>query len=1050
MFSKKNKYICGQFFENINELIKVKMQNKGSITFVAILLVVISIFYLSFTWVTKSVERDAEEYAAGDPKVEENYLDSISSEIVYHLGIIDYTYRECKEHEINLGLDLKGGMNVTLEISVIDVIKALANYSNDTTFTNAIKLAKLKQQGSQEDFVTLFGQSFSEINPDGRLAAIFSTLELKDRISYESTNEDVLKIIREETEGAISNSYNILRSRIDRFGVVQPNIQKLETAGRVLVELPGIKEPERVRKLLQGTASLEFWETFENAEVFNYLSEANKRIREMQKGSDEEENAIDSTEQNVDETIVEETENKTEVAEENLLAEVDSISADSSDESLLEMLENDSTLGEDDLSQTREQFNKENPLFAVLTPNITKDNKYVEGASVGFAHFKDTAKVNQYLSLKQIKLLFPRDLQFLWTIKPAQWDKNKTYFELIAIKITTRDGQAPLSGEVVTSARAEFGQSQANAEVSMTMNGEGAKVWARMTKDNVGKQIAIVLDNYVYSYPRVNQEITGGRSSITGNFTISEAQDLANILKSGKMPAPARILEEAIVGPSLGQQAINSGLISFIFAFILVLIYMIFYYNRAGWIANIALFANVFFIMGVLASLGAVLTLPGIAGIVLTIGISVDANVLIYERIREEIAAGKGIRLAVKEGYSKAYSAIIDANVTTLLVAIILGYFGKGPIQGFATTLGIGVLTSMFSAIFITRIIFDSLLGKNKKIKFSTKFTENAFKNLNIQFLDKRKTYYAISGAFILIAIISLATRGLNYGVDFKGGRTYQVLFDQSVNTVDVQKALAKVYGDAPEVKIFGTDNQVKISTKYMIDSEDPDADDIVEEKLYEGLKPILGDSVSYNDFIKDHRMQSQKVGPTIADDIKVAAVFAIIFSLIVIFLYILIRFRNWQFGLGAIAALMHDVLFVLGIFSLFYGLMPFSLEIDQAFIAAILTVVGYSINDTVVVFDRIRERVKLHPKRERDFVYTNALNSTISRTFSTSISTFIVVLTVFIFGGEVIRGFVFALMIGIVVGTYSSLFIATPIAFDTMKKKALAVDPKTMKKKKK
>jgi len=1037
--------------KNINDnKISKKMQNKGSITFVAIILVIISIFYLSFTWVTRSIENDAREFAAGDTKLEENYLDSLSSEIVYNLGIIDYTYRECKEHEINLGLDLKGGMNVTLEISVIDVIRALANHSTDTSFTNAIKLAKTKQQGSQEDFVTLFGQAFSELNPDGRLAAIFSTLELKDRISYESTNEEVLEIISEETEGAISNSYNILRSRIDRFGVVQPNIQKLETSGRVLVELPGIKEPERVRKLLQGTASLEFWETFENAEVFNYLSDANKRIREMQIGSDEDGSEIDSTLQNEDNEVISDVEPTKELPEENLLEETDSLSADSSDESLLEMLENDSTLTDDELTQTREQFNKENPLFAVLTPNITKDNKYVEGASVGFSHFKDTSKVNDYLNLKQVQQLFPRDLKFFWTIKHAQWDKSETYFELIAIKITTRDQQAPLSGEVVTSARAEFGQTQANAEVSMTMNGEGAKVWARMTKDNVGKQIAIVLDNYVYSYPRVNQEITGGRSSITGNFTIAEAQDLANILKSGKMPAPARILEEAIVGPSLGQQAINSGLISFIFAFILVLIYMVFYYNRAGWVANIALFANVFFIMGVLASLGAVLTLPGIAGIVLTIGISVDANVLIYERIREEISAGKGIRLAVKEGYQKAYSAIVDANVTTLLVAIILGYFGKGPIQGFATTLGIGVLTSLFSAIFITRIIFESLLGKDKKIKFSTKFTENAFKNLQIQFLDKRKTYYMVSGTIIIVAIISLAIRGLNYGVDFKGGRTYQVAFEQSVNTVDIQSALAEVYGDAPEVKIFGSDNQVKISTKYMIDSEDPDADDIVEEKLYEGLKPILGEDVSYSDFINNHRMQSQKVGPTIADDIKVSAVFAIIFSLIVIFLYILIRFRNWQFGLGALAALVHDVLFVLGIFSLLYGLLPFSLEIDQAFIAAILTVVGYSINDTVVVFDRIRERVILHPKRERDFVYNNALNSTISRTFSTSISTFIVVLTVFIFGGEVIRGFVFALMIGIIVGTYSSLFIATPIAFDTMKKKILPTDNKSIKKKKK
>lgn len=1004
------------------------MQNKGAIRLFAILLAVVCLYQLSFTFVTKMVERDAEEYAQGDILKEGAYLDSISSETVYNfIGLRRYSYRECKEKELNMGLDLKGGMNVTLEISVVDVIKSLSNYSKDTTFVKAIALAQQKQKASQQDFVTLFGEAFSEIDPNGKLAAIFSTMSLKDRINYNSSNEEVLDVIKEETEGAITNSFNILRTRIDRFGVSQPNIQRLENSGRILVELPGIKDPERVRKLLQGTASLEFWETYENQEAFQYLSQANtviKQIQSLEEGEAKDTLAV--ADEKTEEVATETTEE---------VAVADTIKDELS---LLEELESDTTAANAESVGTGEQWEKQNPLFAKLMPYINRENQLLSGPAVGYAHYKDTAKVNEYLAIDKVKALFPRDLKFYWTVKAMEMGekKNQDYFQLIAIKASGRDNKAPLDGSVVTNARAEFGQTGSNAEVSMAMNGEGARTWARLTKENIGKSVAIVLDGYVYSYPTVNSEIKGGRSSISGNFTINEAKDLANVLKSGKMPAPARIIEEAIVGPSLGHEAISSGLSSFGIAFLLVLLYMMFYYSsKAGAVADIALIANVFFIFGILASLGAVLTLPGIAGIVLTIGMSVDANVLIYERIREELAAGKGLKLAVADGYKHAYSAIIDANVTTLLTGIILYTFGTGPIKGFAITLIIGILTSLFSAIFITRLIFTRMLDKDKEVSFSTKLTANAFKKLNINFIEKRKVFYVISGLVIVLGIGSLFSRGLNYGVDFKGGRTYVVRFHDDVKTTDVQKQLKAVYDEAPEVKTFGADNQVKITTKYMIESEDPNADDIVEAKLFEGLTSMLGADVTFDQFVSEYKMSSQKVGPTIADDIKVAAVWAILLSLLVMFIYIFIRFKNWQFGLGALAALVHDVLFVLGIYSLLYGFLPFSLEIDQAFIAAILTVVGYSINDTVVVFDRIREYIGIYGKRDRSEIMNKALNSTLSRTFSTSLSTFVVLLAIFIFGGEVIRGFVFALMIGVVVGTYSSLFIATPVVYDTILK---------------
>ena len=1017
-----------------------QMRNKGVIKIFAGLFALVCIYHLSFTWVTNSVQKDAEEYANEDLVKQNQYLDSISGKTVYNfLGIRKFSYKECKERELNLGLDLKGGMNVTLEISVVDVIKAMSNNSKDTTFVSAIKLAQKRMRNSQQDFVTLFGEAFIEIDPNGKLAAIFNTVDLKEKgINYNSTNEDVLDVIRKETNDAIDNSYNILRSRIDRFGVSQPNIQRLENTGRVLVELPGIKDPERVRKLLQGTASLEFWETYDNKEVYQYLLAANNKLKEIQTAEEtlqkKEENSADNKKKDI-------------VKEKKETVEVDSIKEKES--SLIEQIQGDTLASDSSNAFQAEQMAKNYPLFSVLTPRTNRKGELLQGASIGYANKNDTAKVNSYFRMKQIRSLFPRNIKFLWGVKSI--DDAENFYELIAVKITSRDGNSALSGDVVTDARSEFGQNQANAEVSMSMNGKGAKDWARITKNNIGRQIAIVLDNYVYSYPVVNQEIRGGRSSISGNFTIAEAKDLANILKSGKLPAPAKIIQEAIVGPSLGHEAIQKGLWSFVIAFSFVLIFMLFYYNRAGVAANIALLANVFFIIGVLSSLGAVLTLPGIAGIVLTIGMSVDANVLIYDRIKEEMRAGKGLQLAISDGYKNAYSAIIDSNVTTLLIAVVLGYFGKGPIHGFAVTLGIGILTSLFSAIFITRLIFEWFLDKKWKINFSIKLTNNAFNNTHINFIGKRKIFYVISSIIILIGIVSLFTRGLNKGVDFTGGRSYIVRFENPVNTIDVQNKLMKVYGEAPEVKTFGESNQVKITTKYLIDVDEasakdiaetklvsginnPDVDDVVEAKLFKGLKSKFKNNITFKDFVKNHRMSSEKVGPTIADDIKTSAMYSIIFSLIAIFLYILIRFNNWQYGLGAVLSLVHDVFIILGIFSIAYSFLPFSLEIDQSFIAALLTVIGYSINDTVVVYDRVREFNTLHRKSKRIDVMNSALNSTLSRTLITSFTTIIVLLSVFLFGGETIRGFVFAMLIGVVVGTYSSLFIASPVVYDTIK----------------
>jgi SecD/SecF fusion protein len=983
------------------------MQNKGAIRLFAILVGLICVYQLMFTFKASQVEKAAKVFSKGDKHKEQTYLDSMQTEVVYNLlGLRKYTFKEVKALELGLGLDLQGGMNVTLEVSVVDLVRSLSNFSKDSTFTAAIRMAKEKQKTSQDDFVTLFGKSFEQISPNGKLASIFNTIELKDQVKYNSTNAEVLNVLKKETKVAIDNSFNIIRTRIDRFGVAQPNIQPMQTAGRILVELPGVDDPKRVRKLLQGTANLEFWETYDNSEVYPYLNQVNQKLVEILALKSKPVTAVDTTAAKTtadnSNTLLKEMETK---------ASKDSASVNKS-------------------SDAKKQF----PLFSVLSPMATQQGQLYPGAAVGTSHFKDTATVNAYLKMDQVKALLPRNLAFKWTAKA--FDKDEKFFRLIAIKVTGRDGRAPLEGDVITDARQDYQDMGSRPEVSMTMNSTGAKVWARLTKDNVGKSIAVVLDGYVRSYPNVTQEITGGRSQITGLESVEEAKDLANILKSGKMPAPAVIIAEEIVGPSLGQEAITSGFWSFGIAFLLVLGYMLFFYSRkAGMAANVALVINVFFLIGVLASLGAVLTLPGIAGIVLTMGMAVDANVLIYERIEDEMIAGKSVRQAVTDGYNAAYSAIIDGQVTTLLTGIVLYIFGSGPIRGFATTLIIGIITSLFTSIFITRLIFERQLSKNKEITFTTGFTKNWLRYVKIPFIEKRKIFYTISGMLILASLISFVVRGFDKGIDFKGGRTYVVRFDKDVRVDDVKSALAPIFNSTPEVKTYGNANQVRITTGYKIEDASAETDNTVEAMLYDGLKKgnFIGD-ISADRFSKLNLLSSQKVGPTISDKLTKDAILAVLFSLLLIFLYIVVRFDSWQYGLGGVVSLAHDAIITMGAFSLLYGFLPFSLEIDQSFIAAVLTVIGYSINDTVIIYDRIREYRHLYPKRGLAETMDHAMNSTLRRTFSTSLTVLIVLFAIFMFGGTSIKGFTFALLIGIGVGTYSSVFNAAPIVYDTIK----------------
>lgn len=1002
------------------------MQSKGAIKLFAIILALVCLYELSFTLVSRGVENDAKEFANGDPAKERAYLDSIGPKGVYNLGVKNFTYREVKEHELNLGLDLKGGMNVTMEVSVVDLVRSMAGQNvNDPTFQKALTLAQEKQRNSNKDFVTLFGEAFNEVDPNANLAAIFANIENQDKIKFNSTRQEVLKVLKEESDAAISRSFNILRTRIDKFGVTQPNIQQLGS-GRILVELPGVKEPERVRKLLQGTAKLEFWETYTFGEVAPSLVSINKFLAD--------ENKKDSLAKALGITSV--TPGDSTAKDSTTTASIDSSATKDTASSLLSKMGTDTTGKKDtsSASKTFEEFARENPLFALLFPadgqvrTQEEKNMVDKQCIVGYAAIKDTAALNDVLNRAEVKAMLPKNLRLLWTVKPRNPDAPS--LELIAIKVTSRDGNAPLDGGAISDARQDFGQFNSQPEISMRMNPEGAKTWKRLTGENVGKSIAIVLDDYVYSFPNVQGEIAGGSSSITGNFEINEAKDLANILKAGKLPAPARIVEEAVVGPSLGKEAIANGLTSFIVALLVVFVFMAIYYNKAGLVADFALICNMFFIMGVLASLGAVLTLPGIAGIVLIIALSVDANILIFERVREELRLGKGLRLAISDGYRHALSSIIDSNVTTLLLGIILYSFGSGPVQGFATTLIIGILCSLFSAIFISRLVFEWMLNKNQDIPFWNNFSKDAYTKVDLPFVAKRKLYYTISGLIIAAGIVSIAIKGFNFGVDFEGGRTYVVQFDKNLSTTEIRESLAAKFGEAPDVKTFGTDNRFKITTTHLIEENTAEAEAQVVAALYDGVKGFYS-NISPEAFKAEKIINSQKVGPTVADDIKSSALGSILFGCSLMFIYILIRFKKWQYGLGATLALLHDVLLILSVFSIFNGILPFTLEINQDFIAAVLTVMGYSMTDTVVVFDRIREYLGIHPNMDKKLVVNNALNSTLSRTMNTSLTTFFVLLTIFIFGGDVIRGFTFALLIGIVVGTYSSLCIAAPVVID-------------------
>ena len=994
------------------------MQNKGLVITLAICLALVSSFYLSFSFVTKYHSNKAVEYAQGDAAKEYQYLDSVAGEKVW----FGYTLKECREKEINLGLDLKGGMNVTMEVSVPDILRVLSGHNTSETFNKAIALANEKQKSSGEDYLTLFFNSFEEVDPNAQLASVFSTFELKDKVSLTSTNEEVKKVVTEEVDGAINNSFNVLRTRIDRFGVVQPNIQKLSQTGRILIELPGIKEPERVRKLLQGSANLEFWETYDLSEILPQLAQINSEIAKANAST---------------ETVTEE------VKEEKVANDV---------ESLVEGLENDSLAQlEADQKAAVEEYKKNNPLFVVLNPSVNQAGQAYRGPVVGTVHYTDTAKVSAMLKSQVAKSVLPRDLKFAWTVKAI--DEADSFYQLVALKSQT-SGRPSLEGDVITDARADFGQTSAYANVSMTMNAEGARDWQRITRDNIGKSIAIVLDGYVYSFPTVQNEIAGGSSQITGNFTVEEAKDLANTLNSGKMPAPARIIQEDVVGPSLGQEAIRNGLWSFALGFLLIMLYMIVYYGLIpGLIADFALLCNVFLLVGILSSFSAVLTLPGIAGIVLTMGMAVDANVLIYERIREELRAGKGMRKAIQDGFGNAISAIVDSNVTSFLTGAILAIFGTGPIKGFAVTYMIGIVSSFLTAVFICRLMLELYAKKEdaKELSFTTKLMQNFLQNTKVNFVGARKATYILSGVLVIISILGVnpyVMGKLNLGIDFSGGRNYIVRFAQDVNTEEVNASLDNVFMAAKaelndeetfslNVITIGSANQVRVSTNYLINDNSENVDETIEALLYEGCKPFLAENITLDEFKSTEInpeigiMQSQKVGPAVADDITQSAVWAVLAALLAIFLYVLVRFRNFAFSVGALVGLAHNALIVLGAYALLWKVMPFSMEIDQAFIAAILTVIGYSINDTVVVFDRVREYKGLYPKRELNLNINNALNDTLSRTFSTSMSTFVVLLAIFCFGGETIRGFVFALLIGVIVGTYSSLCVATPLAYD-------------------
>lgn len=1003
------------------------MQNKGFVKVFAGLLALVCIFYLSFTFVTSYHMNKASKDVQG----EQHYLDSMQNEKVW-LGA--YSLKECREMEIGLGLDLKGGMNVVLEVSIPDVIKVLSDYKTDEAFNQALATAAKQSITSQDDVVTLFIREYKRLVPEGNLASLFATQQLKDKVNTRSTDAEVEKVLRSEVQAAVDNSFNVLRTRIDRFGVVQPNIQTLEgSMGRIMVELPGIKEPERVRKLLQGSANLEFWATYNPSEILPYLNSADAKLREIV--------ALSDAATAVEDTIVETIEEVQPVAEEVAQATETSVA-----DSLAAALKGETAAGEASTVDMA-QLKKEHPLAAILQFNTQNQG----GAVIGYAHYKDTAQINQYFATKEIKGIMPPELRLYWGVKPI--DEKGQIFELYAIKAERNsNGRAPLEGDVVVSATSGYDQFGRPC-VNMSMNTEGARSWAQLTKANINRAIAIVLDGYVYSAPNVKNEITGGNSEISGNFTVQDTQDLANVLHSGKIPAPARIVQEDIVGPSLGQESINQGIISFIVAFILLMIYMCAIYGIIpGAIANGALLLNLFFTLGILASFQAALTMSGIAGMVLSLGMAVDANVLIYERTKEELRSGKIVRAALTDGYKNAFSAIFDSNFTSIITGIILFYFGTGPIRGFATTLIIGILCSFFTAVFITRLVYEHYMNKGKltNLTFTTKLSQNMMTNVHFNFMGMKGRSFTVFGILVVLCVGSFFLRGLSQSIDFTGGRNFVVQFEQPVEPEAVRALLKEqIVDDNVQAIALGTDKKtIRITTNYRINEESATIDSEIEEFLYKALMDgkLLSSDLTLDVFIdRDNRtggsiISSQKVGPSIADDIKTSAIWSVFFAIIAIFIYILIRFRNVAFSIGSVVALMGDTLLIIGMYSLCYGWLPMSLEVDQTFIGAILTAIGYSINDKVVIFDRVREFFRLYPKREHYQLFNDSLNTTLARTINTSLSTLIVLLCIFILGGDSIRSFSFAMILGVIFGTMSSLFIAAPIAYLTMKKKKVEV----------
>ena len=989
------------------------MQNKGFVRVFAVLLTLVCLFYLSFSFVTRYYTNKAKEYAKGDAQIEQDYLDSLSNEKVY-FG--NWTLKDCREMEISLGLDLKGGMNVILEVSIPDVIKVLADNKPDEAFNQALSNAAQQAKSSQEDVITLFIREYHRLAPDATLAQLFATQQLKDKVNQQSTDAEVEKVLREEVKAAIDNSYNVLRTRIDRFGVVQPNIQSLsDNLGRIMVELPGIKEPERVRKLLQGSANLEFWETYMARDVVPYLQAADSKIHSIQ-----------SLEENSAEVKTDST----------ATAAVEEKKAISTADSLAAALKGESTAAAD-----LEAYKKQNPLLAILsvTPSA-------QSPIVGFANYKDTAEINRYLAMPEVKATFPKDLRLKWGVSPSDLDPKKQTFELYAIRSTQRDGRAPLEGDVISSASDDYNQ-YGKPCVNMTMNTDGARRWAQLTKQNIGRAIAIVLDGYVYSAPTVETEIPDGSSVISGSFTPEQTKDLANVLRSGKMPAPAHIVQEDIVGPSLGAASIQAGFISCVVAFILLMVYTCSMYGFIpGMVVNAALLLNVFFTFGILTSFQAALTMSGIAGMVLAIGMAVDANVLIYERTKEELRNGKTVKMALQDGYKNAFSAIFDSNFTSIITGIILFYFGTGPIRGFATTQIIGIAISFFTAVYLTRLVYDYFMSKDKwqHLTFETKLSRGVLQDTHFDFMGRNKTWAIGTVVFVVLWIGFLGARGLSQSIDFTGGRNYQVRFDQPTQPEQLREVLEGNLDDANvSVIAIGTYGRtMRISTNYRIAEEGANVDAEIEAKLYELLKPLLTEGTTLEQFVdRDNQeggtiISSQKVGPSIADDTTVAAFWAVFFALIAIGLYILFRFRNIAFSVGSIAALAFDTLGILGIYSMFWGILPFSMEIDQTFVGAILTAIGYSINDKVVIFDRVREFLHLYPKRNTYRLFNDSLNSTLTRTLFTGSSTLIVLVVIFFLGGESIRSFSFAMILGVVIGTFSSLFIGSPIAYAMMHKK--------------